>query len=108
VRTQASKLRSNLAEYYATEGRDDPIRIELQKGSYVPVFRSAGALPVPRPSRRRIAIAAAATCGATVPLFVFLSRRALQQPASIAVLPFVDLGPAKDQEYFCDGMAEEI
>lgn len=33
-----------------------------------------------------------------------------QQPsaASIAVLPFADLSPAKDQEYFSDGMAEEI
>ena len=28
--------------------------------------------------------------------------------ASIAVLPFADLSPAKDQEYFSDGMAEEI
>jgi TolB-like protein len=28
--------------------------------------------------------------------------------ASIAVLPFPDLSPAKDQEYFSDGMAEEI
>ena len=27
---------------------------------------------------------------------------------SIAVLPFVDLSPAKDQEYFCDGISEEI
>ena len=27
---------------------------------------------------------------------------------SIAVLPFVDLSPEKDQEYFCDGMAEEL
>jgi TolB-like protein/Tfp pilus assembly protein PilF len=29
-------------------------------------------------------------------------------PASIAVLPFLDLSEAKDQEYFCDGMSEEI
>ncbi|PHS28544.1 MAG: hypothetical protein COA85_03665 [Robiginitomaculum sp.] len=28
--------------------------------------------------------------------------------ASIAVLPFVDLSPNKDQEYFSDGIAEEI
>ena len=28
--------------------------------------------------------------------------------ASIAVLPFRDMSPEKDQEYFCDGMAEEI
>ena len=27
---------------------------------------------------------------------------------SIAVLPFVDMSPAKDQEYFGDGMAEEL
>jgi len=27
---------------------------------------------------------------------------------SIAVLPFQDISPARDQEYFCDGIAEEI
>src|SRR5205814_4411471 len=27
---------------------------------------------------------------------------------SIAVLPFMDLSQAKDQEYFCDGMSEDI
>ena len=27
---------------------------------------------------------------------------------SIAVLPFVDLSPAKDQEYFSDGLAEDL
>ena len=29
-------------------------------------------------------------------------------PAGIAVLPFLDLSPAKDQEYFCDGISEKI
>jgi TolB-like protein/predicted Zn-dependent protease len=29
-------------------------------------------------------------------------------PASVAVLPFADRSPAKDQEWFCDGIAEEI
>jgi TolB-like protein/serine/threonine protein kinase/Tfp pilus assembly protein PilF len=28
--------------------------------------------------------------------------------SSIAVLPFVDMSPDKDQEYFCDGMAETL
>lgn len=28
--------------------------------------------------------------------------------ASIAILPFMDLSPAKDQDWFCDGLAEEI
>jgi adenylate cyclase len=27
---------------------------------------------------------------------------------SVAILPFVDMSPARDQEYFCDGIAEEI
>jgi len=27
---------------------------------------------------------------------------------SIAVLPFADMSPSKDQEYFCEGMAEEL
>ena len=29
-------------------------------------------------------------------------------PSSIVVLPFVDMSPKKDQEYFCHGIAEEI
>ncbi|MBN2565821.1 MAG: protein kinase [Candidatus Eisenbacteria bacterium] len=29
-------------------------------------------------------------------------------PPSIAVMPFVDMSADRDQEYFCDGMAEEI
>src|SRR5215467_2180214 len=41
-----------------------------------------------------------------------ISNAAPSQPAvpekSIAVLPFLDLSQAKDQEYFCDGMSEEI
>lgn len=28
--------------------------------------------------------------------------------ASVAVLPFADLSPGKDQDWFCDGLAEEI
>ena len=27
---------------------------------------------------------------------------------SVAVLPFADMSPAKDQDYFCDGITEEI
>ncbi|MBK9063647.1 MAG: protein kinase [Acidobacteria bacterium] len=35
-------------------------------------------------------------------------RRAEPAPVSIAVLPFSDMSASKDQEYLCEGMAEEI
>jgi TolB-like protein/Tfp pilus assembly protein PilF len=35
-------------------------------------------------------------------------RRLPADAASIAVLPFVDMSPGKDQEYFADGMSEEL
>jgi hypothetical protein len=38
VRVQAGRLRAKLAEYYATEGIEDPIRIELPKGTYALSF----------------------------------------------------------------------
>ncbi|UCG30682.1 MAG: protein kinase [candidate division WOR-3 bacterium] len=38
-----------------------------------------------------------------------ISKIAIAKPsASIVVLPFLDMSPAKDQEYFCDGIAEEL
>ena len=35
-------------------------------------------------------------------------RAAPDLRVGLAVLPFADLSPAKDQDYFCEGMAEEI
>jgi eukaryotic-like serine/threonine-protein kinase len=40
VRVQARKLRLRLKEFYETEGRNDPLVIDLPKGGYAPVFRS--------------------------------------------------------------------
>jgi hypothetical protein len=38
VRVQAGRLRAKLHEYYATEGKDDRVLIELPKGHYSPSF----------------------------------------------------------------------
>ena len=38
VRVEARRLRMKLRKYYDTEGRDDRIRIEYPKGSYVPAI----------------------------------------------------------------------
>jgi hypothetical protein len=60
VRVQAGRLRVKLAEYYAHDGSNDPILVEIPKGSYVLVFQLRGkaespAAPAPRielPERR--------------------------------------------------------
>jgi Protein kinase domain len=39
VRTEIRRLRRKLGEYFETEGREDPILIEVPKGSYIPSFR---------------------------------------------------------------------
>lgn len=56
VRTQAYRLRLKLKEYYETEGRGDPVLIEIPKGHYVPAFalrppESAGTEPNETPLR---------------------------------------------------------
>jgi hypothetical protein len=48
VRVEAMRLRRALNRYYQNGGSDDPVRIELPLGSYVPLFRRgaiAGAGP---------------------------------------------------------------
>jgi serine/threonine-protein kinase len=86
VRVEARRLRSRIETYYEGEGADDRILIQFRKGSYVPVF-------VPRKASRagRVPPGAAAVEG-----------------KRIAVLNFKDLSPNKDQEYFCDGITEEL
>ena len=53
-------------------------------------------------------LAAAGAAYVALRLAAFLSGRVLAPGASVAVLPFADLSPGKDQEYFSDGLAEEI
>ncbi|HEY7302858.1 MAG TPA: LpqB family beta-propeller domain-containing protein, partial [Bryobacteraceae bacterium] len=38
VRVEARRLRTRLAEYYASEGRFDPLLIDIPKGTYIPQF----------------------------------------------------------------------
>ena len=66
VRVQARTLRSRLASYHEAEGHDDPVRVSVPKGTYVPVFELTtpdenvgAASPVP-PSNARVR---ALSCG---------------------------------------------
>jgi len=48
VRVQAGRLRDLLDQYFATEGADDPVRIVIPRGSYVPTY-TPGAGPADSP-----------------------------------------------------------
>ncbi len=48
VRVQAGRLRVKLAEYYASEGANDPLIVELPRGSYSVAFHSRPTLPKPQ------------------------------------------------------------
>lgn len=66
---------------------------------------------VAQPAARRWPSGLAALLGLTLFLggtWLVLFRHAEPEDASVAVLPFVDMSPAGDQEYFADGVAEEI
>lgn len=55
VRLEARRLRRALEHYYLTAGRDDPVRIEIPKGSYAPICErqvSASATSAPTPPAR--------------------------------------------------------
>jgi serine/threonine-protein kinase len=89
VRVEARRLRAKLKAYYE-EGQGaaaDPVLIGLRPGSYVPVFRWLDT----QPAKHREEI------GATGP-----------GRTCIAVLPFVNMSPEPEQDYFCDGISEEI
>ncbi|HKT59064.1 MAG TPA: protein kinase [Gemmatimonadales bacterium] len=64
-----------------------------------------------RPSRMRAIIAGVAVLLLVLGGWLFLRRMApagRAPTASAAVLPFVDLSPQRDQEYFSDGLTEEL
>ena len=112
VRVEAGKLRQLLTKYYESGGRYDPVRIEIPRGSYRPSFQPQAAPPQP-PRAVRWLIQAALLSGALLLgvgawWWIATRRPAPTPPASIAVLPFVDMTSEKDRGYFCDGLTEEV
>ncbi len=66
VRVEARRLRHKLDEYYHGEGREDPIRIVLRKGSYLPTYeyQTSGTSPMSMTQRRKIEMASFSLIGA--------------------------------------------
>jgi len=52
IRVQAGRLRMKLADYYATEGANDPVVVKVPKGSYHLVFESRHISPWPEAQPR--------------------------------------------------------
>ena len=101
VRVEAGRLRRRLERYYLTEGRGDALRIDLPKGGYAPAFRVVSGAPQQVPNHRGAPEAAPAPPPADA---------ALDMPTgpSIAVLPFENLSGDPGEDFFGDGIAEEI
>jgi TolB-like protein/Tfp pilus assembly protein PilF len=134
VRTEFSRLRKRLKDYYAEEGRHDPIAIDFPPRSYVASFEfrdnvtvlePAGAPqlvpppsqpPQPQPARKTTRFVLILS----VPILVAIAAglmlwkqhlppAALKQPINaIVVLPFENYSPDHQDEYIADGMTEEL
>jgi adenylate cyclase len=91
VRVESQRLRKKLREYYEVEGRADRVAIVFKAGSYVPtfayltsVFDRGHLTPSKEPETR------------------------LPNRQTVAVLPLSNLSADPEQEYFCDGITDDI
>jgi TolB-like protein len=88
VRVDAGRLRAKLREFYASEGANSQIAIEVPKGSYKAVFKR---LPEKAP--------------------VTAQRLQARYPIatkSLGVLPFADVSPQRDHELLGESIVEEL
>jgi TolB-like protein/Flp pilus assembly protein TadD len=111
VRSEAVRLRARLSKYYSSEGLDSALVIELPKGGYVPGFRHSEMTPESTPvraglRRRWLAPALAAVGVLAAAGSWWSSRRNVSIP--IAVLPFTNLSADPGDEYFADGLTDEL
>lgn len=109
VRTEAARLRARLAEYYATEGRQDPVVVEVPKGGYVPAIRlELDARPSPDVRRSRWTFVVASALAVVVVSAAWWAWPRPAAPIPIAVLRLANLSGEPADEYFADGLTDEI
>jgi TolB-like protein/Flp pilus assembly protein TadD len=121
VRQEASRLRKRLAKYYETGEPESTVRIELPIGSYVPLFRekspeietarAGNAAPdqVTVRKSRTWWYSAGGLC--VICIGALIAWRAVprhESTTSIAVLPFANLSADPANQYFADGLTDEI
>jgi TolB-like protein len=113
VRTEAGRLRARLREYYAGEGKGDPLVIELPKGGYVPVLlRPANAAATShheqKPRARLWLTLALLGIIAALGGEAWWRFMRSTQPIGIAVLPFENLNHEAADDYLADGLTDEL
>lgn len=111
VRVEAARLRHKLREYYEGEGRSDPLRLDFPKGAYaVHIVRSEGDVPQALRPMRGPAPDPVATSPVEADLGGPASRRArpIEDKPSLAVLPFANMSSDREQEYFADGITDDL
>jgi TolB-like protein len=119
VRTEARRLRARLADYYS-QAPAPQVRIELPKGGYVPRIQQSVAEESDRPpevplkeeslrwhSRSVAALAVALIAVVAAPSGWWVFARGAR-PIPIAVLPLENLNHLAGDDYFADGLSEEI
>ncbi len=110
VRTQARRVREKLAEYYQGAGQDDPVRITIPKGAYIPEFVAAvkpPAVPAARASRR-MAVAAFSLCLAAAGILLLAWHRGIPRVTTVGILPFLDRDPAHAYAALAGGLTEDL
>jgi adenylate cyclase len=88
---EAGRLRRALEHYYLTAGKNDPVRIHIPKGSYVPTFRTVDVAPSGTQTHTSENEDSALPTGPTV-----------------AVMPLINMNGDEKQTYFADGLTEEL
>jgi TolB-like protein/Flp pilus assembly protein TadD len=113
VRTEASRLRARLSEYYVGEGKADLLVIELPKGGYLPALKAIADERESTPKRqpwnsRTLAVAAVAAGVVLIAAGLVWWRLQPVQPIAIAVLPLDNLSHDPANDYFSDGLTDEL
>jgi TolB-like protein/Flp pilus assembly protein TadD len=111
VRTEALRLRARLAKYYESEGRSNVLVIELPKGGYVPQFHARDEIS----NRTSVDFSRPWVLGLAVGLGILLVSATLwwwagreKVPITIAVLPLDNLSHDPKEDYFSDGLTDEL
>ncbi|HLW75760.1 MAG TPA: tetratricopeptide repeat protein, partial [Bryobacteraceae bacterium] len=117
MRVEIGRLRARLHEYYSSAGAV-PVRIDIPKGSYVPVFDTPPTAPEAEDESQRepqlpvriskpllLGAALAVVIGAAL-LWRFVPRQS--EISSVVVLPFENLTGDPHNDYLADGVTEQL